>query len=63
MTKLKRCPFCGEEVVLHGSEDIDGKSTPYWYVKCECCGASVWGSNDKEKAIAAWNRRVKENEV
>lgn len=61
--ELKPCPFCGEKVFLYGFEDykdIDRKSTPYYYVKCGNCGATVWGDEDKEKAVEAWNRRTQE---
>ena len=60
MTELKPCPFCGGEATFGGSEHVKPYDKPYWYVVCFNCGASVYGNEDKEKAVEAWNRRVKE---
>ena len=56
MIELKPCPFCGGEVYISGSDNVNGH--PYWYVICCACGASVYGNEDKEKAAEAWNRRA-----
>ena len=58
MVQLKSCPFCGNEVRLEGGDHVGRDGRPYWYVLCPNCGGSVWGSEDKERAIEAWNRRV-----
>ena len=48
--KLKPCPFCGKEVVLHVSLTYAN----YFQVFCPNCGASnVWGAD----AIKRWDRR------
>ena len=55
--KLKPCPFCGHEASLGGGEDVDG--SPFWFGYCDECGAISLGDEDKETAIANWNRRAK----
>lgn len=61
-TKLKPCPFCGEEATLQGY------FAPYeeiaFYVACsgEFCEVSPM-TNDfrtEQEAIEAWNRRASE---
>ncbi len=53
--ELKRCPFCGREVVMNGCADLKGG--PYYYVACEC-GGNTMGAETKEEAAAKWNRRA-----
>lgn len=57
--KLKKCPFCGEEVAIRLSNDI-----PPSYGIEHFCGQNTriliklkWKKNKKE-VIDAWNRRV-----
>jgi Lar family restriction alleviation protein len=61
--ELKPCPFCGGEAeTAYAINDYNR-----WGAYCKGCGASVeaadWkGAPDTEKAaIAAWNRRYKED--
>ena len=62
MTELKPCPFCGGEAELSGG-CFDGESTSY--VMCKKCASQgeFFFVSPKyasaEKAIKAWNRRVK----
>lgn len=63
MTELKPCPFCGGEAEISKGR-FDGKDTSY--VMCKKCEA--WGEfffvspkyASNERAIKAWNRRVKD---
>ena len=76
MIKLKRCPFCGNDVELekiplwHGSHGYHGC---YEYeIKCSKCGCTlryekndtIYRSDDvaKNNVIEAWNRRAKDYE-
>ena len=55
MTKIKWCPFCGEEAELKIMPYAFGRKE--YYVCCLECGASseVYGS--EEGAIEKWNKR------
>lgn len=57
MTELKPCPFCGQTARL---EFHPGSMNMYW-VGCTNphCNVVVY-ADDKEKAIAQWNRRLTE---
>lgn len=48
--KLKLCPFCGGEAVMH-------KVGTVYTVECLDCGGSLF-KNTKAEAIAAWNKRT-----
>ncbi len=53
ITKLKPCPFCGEESVIKGSQDS-------WYINCSnifCLVNCVTEKLPKQRAIKAWNSR------
>lgn len=65
--KLKPCPFCGDEAILF--EAVNGETKGY-YISCIRRGhifdepkcpvepmISRWGTNAKEQAIEAWNKR------
>ena len=63
MTELKPCPFCGCNASL-----VRGVRDSYYeicYIRCDCCDAIGEKFSDKffdiakEKAINAWNNRVK----
>lgn len=57
-TKMKPCPFCGGEAKLEHYEG-DGY-LPMCSVE-GCCGmVEIW-FDTPEKAIEAWNRRVKDD--
>jgi hypothetical protein len=56
--KLKACYNCyvaGKISVFK----VDMTSSPYWEIRCNCCGACEFGET-KTLAIAAWNRRTNE---
>lgn len=48
-TKLKPCPFCGSEVLLH-------KGYVSYSVRCEICHYEIC-RRTKEETIARWNTR------
>lgn len=54
-SKLKPCPFCGNEQVGIFVSPIAGTNM----IICEKCGADVcfFGAECRGKAITAWNRR------
>ena len=59
--ELKPCPFCGEEKVQ--IEDISSEDEQYFMIQCsneKCSAATCFGdtSENKNKAIEAWNRRT-----
>ena len=74
--ELKLCPFCGgkAKLIFSGHHYYDNTCKGYIIVKCQVCGATAKGvyyegkelENDSvlefggEKAINAWNIRVKE---
>ncbi len=53
---LKPCPFCGSEEV-HVVSYMPSKSHDVTCGKCETKGPV---SKDRDEAIKAWNKRVKE---
>jgi len=61
LKELKPCPFCGGEPRFTGSDNVNGH--PYWYVTCNDCLAGTCGDEDKDKAVANWNRRVNDEAV
>lgn len=60
MTNLKPCPFCASNDV---EADIDyeycTEDHKEYCVSCNNCGASSAFCEDEQKAIEAWNNRVK----
>jgi Lar family restriction alleviation protein len=52
MEKLKPCPFCGGE-----AEVIDGTGWVGQAVHCTECPANVYGFEEEDQSVAAWNRR------
>ena len=60
MEVLKDCPFCGGYAeLIYGA---NGRQV--FYVRCNHCeaiGEKFNNNSPKERAITAWNTRVKEN--
>ena len=57
--KPLHCPFCGGDNIDIFETDFGQNEEPYQFaVKCKSCGALV-SAEDKNEAIAAWNRRAK----
>lgn len=55
---LLPCPFCGGRAKVE--ENKDAPSYGVYHVYCRECYAEIERCNgEKEKAIEAWNRRVK----
>lgn len=58
MTKLQPCPFCGGEADCNDMGLTDHEGNPLWWVVCLGCKVSTHGDKTRQEAIAAWNRRV-----
>lgn len=59
--KLLPCPFCGGKALAHPiTMDVMCRDLlhTYWRVRCTECGVAMRDDTDREKAIAAWNRRA-----
>lgn len=56
---LKACPFCGGKTTVHRDswDTGPGKAVRFW-CRCSKCGACSEEYRQREKAEAAWNRRV-----
>lgn len=52
--ELLTCPFCGGDAKI---EFIPSFRNSY-FVRCKICLSSVRGYDTRDKAVAAWNRRV-----
>lgn len=61
MIKLKPCPFCGKQPTLIHPE-YPGEDYVIGCYEC-CCGFSYERARDpdKQKVIAAWNRRTNDD--
>lgn len=58
---IKPCPCCGE--YAHIESLVQADLWEYYRVSCYCCQLATKYYNTKKKAIAAWNTRVKEEDV
>lgn len=58
--KLKACPFCGCEDIRLLKERADAAGTIWHYYLCYGCRCSSGHYPTNEKAKAAWNRRINE---
>lgn len=56
-TKLKTCPFCGDEAMLVE----DGELSPVYKVFCLSCDAEYGWCTSRKEAINGWNKRVDED--
>jgi hypothetical protein len=61
MTKLKKCPFCGDDV--HIQYESDAKAFSVWHDNKECIFIhTLWIDGEKAKSLsdayALWNKRV-----
>ena len=61
MSELKPCPFCGMSAPK--LEDYITITTPYFFVRCQECGASAKVCRTKGEAVDAWNHRPLEDEM
>ena len=59
MSELKPCPFCGMSAPK--LEDYITITTPYFFVRCQECGASAKVCRAKGEAVDAWNHRPLED--
>lgn len=61
MTKLRKCPFCGDDV--HIQYESDAKAFSVWHDNKECIFINpLWIDGEKAKSLsdayALWNKRV-----
>ena len=61
MSELKPCPFC--KVSAPKLEDHITITTPYFFVRCQECGASAKVCRTKGEAVDVWNHRPLEDEL
>lgn len=58
---LRKCPFCGGDASVRTFRTFDERVSGIrdkYYVECCTCGVNApITSFDKDRAIAAWNRR------
>jgi Lar family restriction alleviation protein len=54
---LEHCPFCGSNPRFSMFE-LDSGVIAGFQVRCPSCGAAAKGSENKQEALSAWNRRV-----
>lgn len=66
--ELKKCPFCGNEVKIHGPEDWkpsfydpDSGGDPY-EAYCDCGLSFSIGYVGFDEFAQAWDRRVQDDE-
>ena len=55
--KLKPCPFCGGEAVIHNNTDYMERETVEISCPNGCCGMSG-GVDEKKKLVGYWNTRT-----
>jgi Lar family restriction alleviation protein len=51
---MKKCPKCGGQAEVYSIHPSNNH-----FVKCNYCGISTEVYRDKDKAITAWNKRIK----
>lgn len=59
MDKTDKCPFCGSDLQSVVKNKYYGHYEDY-HVMCQTCGACGPTAGTEDKAIEAWNKRVKE---
>ena len=57
-TKLKPCPFCGEEDIRKFTEYNGCTPTKYYILFCVECNGEI-SATSKRRVIKAWNERSK----
>ena len=66
MTELKNCPFCGGKARVYETGNPKEPEYLRWGSGCRSIncthGNFVWGFVSKERAIEAWNKRVRDAE-
>ena len=55
--KLKPCPFCGGNAVMHTWRDERFRRNPT-RIECDECGVSTTIYDMIRQAVAAWNKRL-----
>lgn len=55
------CPFCGNGAGICDNSEAGGPL--YIWVSCNCCGAKGSPCVTEDEAVAAWNRRPREEEL
>jgi Lar family restriction alleviation protein len=61
--KLKPCPFCGGQAVLHKAEResfLMAKTIFLSQISCASCGVNTGVFKEEDNAIKAWNRRTEQ---
>lgn len=63
LDQFKRCPFCGEKIMVEREDGIkieewDGKFESAWNVICNECDISIGPFVTPSHACLVWNRRT-----
>ena len=61
-TKLKPCPFCGDDMPFVNEYKTNFFETRF-YVVCEICQSKGKSCKSRKEAIQSWNRRVDNAEI
>ena len=55
--KLKRCPFCGNEVKMTSRPIVFSGGERAYHIECQC-GITTSEAIDRNSVINYWNRRA-----
>lgn len=61
--KLKKCPFCGGQAIMHDCAELENEKVAAIYsgkvgIHCEQYGVATLPFENKDLAINSWNRRI-----
>lgn len=54
--ELLPCPFCGKSSIK-----LVGRQRPYWFARCDDCGATGGLCMTKDRAHESWNARARQD--
>ena len=63
MAELKKCPFCGGEVIETYTETVDAETEVYHFRCRSCYSDTYFDYSDEKQSIIDWNNRVTEADI